>query len=152
MAFLPDQAYDLIARAHGQERLAHAFLISGSNGNDLRTLAVRIAALVNGWRGVNTLDDLRSKGAIVIEPEGKIRQLKELREVLKLNAEAGYGDYRAPPLLQDDVADQYSFNNHALRRFNETVKDAIDPNGILSPGRGGIWPKAHRSRRGAVRK
>jgi 4-cresol dehydrogenase (hydroxylating) len=85
-------------------------------------------------------------------PEGKIRQLKELREVLKLNAEAGYGDYRAPPLLQDDVADQYAFNNHALRRFNETMKDAIDPNGILSPGRGGIWPKAHRSRRGAVRK
>jgi 4-cresol dehydrogenase (hydroxylating) len=85
-------------------------------------------------------------------PEGKIRQLKELRAVLKMNAEAGYGDYRAPPLLQDDVADQYSFNNHALRRFNETLKDAIDPNGILSPGRGGIWPKAHRSRRGALRK
>lgn len=85
-------------------------------------------------------------------PEGKIRQLKELREVMKLNAAAGYGDYRAPPLLQDDVADQYSFNNHALRRFNETLKDAVDPNGILSPGRGGIWPKAHRSRRGTVRK
>lgn len=85
-------------------------------------------------------------------PEGKLRQLKELREVLKMNAQAGYGDYRAPPLLQDDVADQYSFNNHALRRFNETLKDAIDPNGILSPGRGGIWPKAHRSNRGALRK
>ncbi len=76
MAFLPDQAYDLIARAHGLERLAHAFLISGSNGDDLRTLAVRIAALVNGWHGVSTLDGLRSKGAIVIEPEGKIRQIK----------------------------------------------------------------------------
>ncbi len=76
MAFLPDQAYDLIARAHGQERLAHAFLISGSNGDDLRALAVRIASLVNGWRGISTLDDLRSKGAIVIEPEGKIRQIK----------------------------------------------------------------------------
>ena len=85
-------------------------------------------------------------------PEGKIKQLKELREVLKMNAEAGYGDYRAPPILQDDVADQYSFNNHALRRFNEALKDAIDPNGILSPGRGGIWPKAHRSRRGGLRK
>ena len=85
-------------------------------------------------------------------PEGKIRQLKELRQVLKLNAEAGYGDYRAPPLLQDDVADQYSFNDHALRRFNEAMKDAIDPNGILSPGRGGIWPKAHRARRGGLRK
>ena len=76
MAFLPDHAYDLIARAHAQGRLAHAFLISGSQGDDLRALAVRIAALVNGWRGVTSLDDLRSKGAIVIEPEGKIRQIK----------------------------------------------------------------------------
>jgi len=32
-------------------------------------------------------------------------------------------------------------NNHALLRFHETVKDAIDPNGILSPGRYGIWPR-----------
>jgi (+)-pinoresinol hydroxylase len=85
-------------------------------------------------------------------PEGKLKQLKELREVLKMNAAAGYGDYRAPPILQDDVAEQYSFNDHALRRFNEALKDAIDPNGILSPGRGGIWPKAHRARRGGLRK
>ena len=76
MALLPDQAYDLIAGAHAQGRLAHAFLISGSQGDDLRALAVRIAALVNGWRGVTSLDDLRSKGAIIIEPEGKIRQIK----------------------------------------------------------------------------
>ena len=76
MAFLPDQAFDLIARAHAQDRLAHAFLISGEHGEDRRDLAVRIAALVNGWRGVHSLDDLRGKGAIVIEPEGKIRQIK----------------------------------------------------------------------------
>lgn len=76
MAFLPDLAFDLIARAHTQDRLAHAFLISGDNGDDCRGLAVRVAALVNGWRGVETLDDLRGKGAIIIEPEGKIRQIK----------------------------------------------------------------------------
>lgn len=76
MAFLPDQAFDLIARAHTQGRLAHAFLISGDNGDDRRELAVRIAALVNDWRNVHTLDDLRGQGAIVIEPEGKIRQIK----------------------------------------------------------------------------
>jgi (+)-pinoresinol hydroxylase len=85
-------------------------------------------------------------------PEGKLEQLRLLREVLKLNAAAGYGDYRAPPVLQDDVADQYSFNNHALRRFNETLKDAIDPNGILLPGRGGVWPKALRALRGTIGK
>ena len=38
MAFAPDHAYDLIARAHAQDRLAHAFLISGSSNDDLRTL------------------------------------------------------------------------------------------------------------------
>ena len=36
---------------------------------------------------------------------------------------------------------QYSFNNHMLLRFIETIKDGIDPNGILSPGKSGIWPK-----------
>jgi 4-cresol dehydrogenase (hydroxylating) len=83
--------------------------------------------------------------------EGKMAAAKLLRRVLEENAKLGYGDYRAPPMLQDDVAEQYSFNNHALRRFNETLKDAIDPNGILSPGRAGVWPAAHRSLRGALR-
>ena len=35
----------------------------------------------------------------------------------------------------------YSYNNRSLLRFHETVKDAVDPNGILSTGRYGIWPK-----------
>jgi 4-cresol dehydrogenase (hydroxylating) len=85
-------------------------------------------------------------------PEGKKKAAQLLRRVLQENAILGYGDYRAPPMLQDDVADQFSFNNYALRRFNEALKDAIDPNGILSPGRAGIWPKAFRSLRGALRK
>ena len=71
--------------------------------------------------------------------------------MLEENAKLGYGDYRAPPMLQDDVADQYSFNDFVLRRFHETLKDAIDPNGILSPGRAGVWPAAFRSLRGALR-
>ncbi len=93
MAFLPDHAFSLIARAFAQDRLAHAFLISGNNGDDLRALAVRMAVLVNGWRGAATLDDLRAKGAIVVEPEGKIRQIKvesmrEAEQMLRLTSEA----------------------------------------------------------------
>jgi DNA polymerase-3 subunit delta' len=93
MAFLPDQAFTLIARAFEQDRLAHAFLISGTNGDDLRALAVKIAALVNDWNGVETLDDLRGRGAIVIEPEGKIRQIKvetmrEAEQMLRLTSQA----------------------------------------------------------------
>ncbi len=86
-----------------------------------------------------------------VSPAGKLAATAKLREVLRENAALGYGDYRAPPILQDDVADQYSFNDFALRRFNETLKDAIDPNGILSPGRAGIWPAPFRSMRGGMR-
>lgn len=31
-------------------------------------------------------------------------------------------------------------------KVNESIKDALDPNGILAPGRCGIWPKRFRDR------
>jgi len=42
------------------------------------------------------------------------------------------------------VMDTYDFNGHALRRLNERIKDALDPNGVLSPGKQGVWPAAWR--------
>ncbi len=59
----------------------------------------------------------------------------------------GYGDYRAHISFMDHAAAMYNFNNHALLRLNERVKDALDPNGILAPGKQGIWPKALRGMR-----
>ena len=84
-------------------------------------------------------------------PEGKLAATAKLREVLAENAKFGYGDYRAPPILQDDVADQYSFNDFVLRRFHESLKDTVDPNGIISPGRAGVWPAPFRHLRGGMR-
>jgi 4-cresol dehydrogenase (hydroxylating) len=60
---------------------------------------------------------------------------------VNLAAEHGWAEYRAPAVFQDLVSDTYSFNNHALRRMREKIKDALDPNGILSAGRYGVWPK-----------
>jgi (+)-pinoresinol hydroxylase len=62
-------------------------------------------------------------------------------KLIDIAAQHGWGEYRTAPAYQDAVMSAYSFNAHALRRFHETVKDAIDPNGILSPGRYGIWPR-----------
>jgi 4-cresol dehydrogenase (hydroxylating) len=65
-------------------------------------------------------------------------------------AKEGYGEYRAHLDFMDLAADQYSFGDHAYRRFVETLKDALDPNGILSPGKQGIWPRALRRQRGSA--
>jgi 4-cresol dehydrogenase (hydroxylating) len=53
----------------------------------------------------------------------------------------------------DLVAEQYAFNDSSLRRLAETIKAAIDPQGILAPGKQGIWParlrgQAPRGRKG----
>jgi hypothetical protein len=61
--------------------------------------------------------------------------------------EQGWAEYRAPVAFQDAVMNQYSFNNHVLRRFNEMIKDGVDPNGILAPGKSGIWPRRLREAR-----
>jgi 4-cresol dehydrogenase (hydroxylating) len=69
------------------------------------------------------------------------RRLALFRALVKTCGENGWPEYRTPSYMQDVVMNQYSFNNHSLLHFLETVKDAVDPNGILAPGKGGIWPR-----------
>jgi 4-cresol dehydrogenase (hydroxylating) len=78
---------------------------------------------------------------ITRDPEKDTKMRESFEEIVKVAASHGWGEYRTAPIFQDAVVDTYSFNNHALRRFHETLKDAVDPHGIISPGRYGIWPK-----------
>jgi FAD/FMN-containing dehydrogenase len=80
------------------------------------------------------------------DADAKLRAVKCMREMIAECAEHGFGEYRTHLLFQDQVARTYSWGDQALMRFNETLKDALDPNGILAPGRNGIWPKKYRGK------
>lgn len=69
-----------------------------------------------------------------------------LREMIDVAAKEGYGEYRTHLVLMDQVAGTYNWNDNALMKFNEKMKDALDPNGILAPGKSGIWPARYRGR------
>lgn len=78
--------------------------------------------------------------------EMKKRALACIRALIADAAAIGVGEYRTHLALQDQVAATYNWNNGAMMRLNEKIKDALDPNGILQPGRSGIWPKAYRGK------
>ena len=80
------------------------------------------------------------------DKDSRRRAASLMRELIAEGARKGYGEYRTHLLYMDQVAGTYSWNDGVLGRFNEGIKDKLDPNGILSPGRNGIWGKRWRER------
>ncbi|KAM5351008.1 hypothetical protein ACJ41O_003731 [Fusarium nematophilum] len=65
-------------------------------------------------------------------------------------AKRGWGEYRTHLALMDQIAQTYSFNDGAQMKLNVAIKDALDPKGILAPGKNGIWPKNYDAKKFAV--
>jgi len=87
----------------------------------------------------DTLDEQRVGAAFELYPR-----------LAAATAAAGYGIYRSHVRFMDTVAAQYDWGEGALGRLNERLKDALDPRGILSPGKQGVWGMAARARWGAT--
>ncbi|KAH6701318.1 hypothetical protein BKA61DRAFT_681512 [Leptodontidium sp. MPI-SDFR-AT-0119] len=69
------------------------------------------------------------------------RGRKVLVSILAAAETAGFASYRSHLQHMDAVQNLFSFNRHIYRRFVEQIKAAIDPNGIIAPGKQGIWPQ-----------
>jgi DNA polymerase-3 subunit delta' len=90
MAFARTTALEFLRRAYEQNRLAHAYLITGAPGSGKEALAAELASLVNG---TPTADIFSSKAReiFVARPELKsrrisIEQIRELEHALQMRA------------------------------------------------------------------
>lgn len=90
------------------------------------------AAYVIGWR------DLHHIIALLFDKSDPAEEQKAdacYRELVTRFGEKGWASYRTGVNSMDLVAQQYGEVN---RDFNKTLKQAIDPNHILAPGKSGI--------------
>jgi DNA polymerase-3 subunit delta' len=93
MSFSRKTAVEHLRRAHEQNRLAHAYLISGPLGSGKRDVAAQLASLVNR---ISPQDVFSSKAReiFVAEPESKsrrivIEQIRELEHALQMRSANG---------------------------------------------------------------
>jgi len=128
--------------------------LTGSKVREVVTLLKRIAEDEVGVNFVAGLCTISERSTVLVSglnfstvDESSWRTAFDaVKRMVREAAKLGYGEYRAHLEFMDEASEQYSFGDHAYRRFVEKIKDAVDPNGILSPGRHGIWPSSRRAR------
>ncbi|CAA9232298.1 MAG: DNA polymerase III delta prime subunit [uncultured Chthoniobacterales bacterium] len=126
MAFSPDAAFSYLRRAHDQQRLAHAYLISGAPGTGKRRLASRLANLVNRTED----QDIFVAGTAdvyVAQPESKSRrivvdQIRGLEHSLQMRASDGR---RKVAIVSDADRLQTQAANAFLKTLEEPPNDSL---------------------------
>ncbi len=109
-----------------------------------RDLGMNPPAAIGGWSWYKRNLVLLFNMPVSRDPEENRQMRANYRALVRVAAENGWGEYRTAPAFMDDIMAELSFGDNALRRFHETVKDAVDPNSILAPGKSGIWGQRYR--------
>jgi DNA polymerase-3 subunit delta' len=126
MAFSRSTAFEHLRRAHEQDRLGHAYLITGPQDNGKQVLAAELASLVNGTP-VQDVFTARAREIFVARPESKSRrivtvQIRELERALQMRASEGR---RKVAIICDADRLQSEAANAFLKTLEEPPRDSL---------------------------
>ena len=125
MSFSRKAALSYLRRAHEQNRLAHAYLISGSPGSGKRQLAAELTNMVNGTE-LDEVFSTRAREIFLAEPESKsrrivIEQVRELEHALQMRASGR----RKVAIISEADRLQPQAANAFLKTLEEPPKDSL---------------------------
>jgi DNA polymerase-3 subunit delta' len=126
MAFPRTTALEFLRRTHEQDRLAHAYLITGPPGSGKEALAAEVASLVNGTP-VKEVFSAKAREIFIAGPESKSRrivtaQIRALEHALQMRASNGR---RKVAIIPDADRLQSEAANAFLKTLEEPPKDSL---------------------------
>jgi DNA polymerase III subunit delta' len=126
MAFTRNGAFEYLSRAHGNGRLAHAYLISGPPGSGKRGLASDLSSLVTGGGAVDVFVS-QPPGVYLAEPESKSRrividQVRALEHALQMRSSGGH---RKVAIVAEADRLQPQAANAFLKTLEEPPNDSL---------------------------
>jgi len=125
VSFSRDVALDYLRQAHQQNRLAHAYLISGDANSGKRQLAADLAGLVNRLQAKEVFRG--GSDVYLTEPESKsrrivIEQIRELEHALQMRA---VNRRRKVAIIPDADRLQSAAANAFLKTLEEPPNDSL---------------------------
>ena len=126
MPFSRTTALEYLRRAHEQNRLGHAYLITGPPGSGKQLLAADLASLVNGTAARDVFS-AKAREIFVARPESKsrrilIEQIRDLEHALHMRASNGR---RKVAIIPDADRLVVAAANAFLKTLEEPPKDSL---------------------------
>src|SRR5512132_88462 len=126
MAFARTTALEFLRRAYEQNRLAHAYLITGAPGSGKELLAAELASLVNGTAAKDVFS-AKAREVFIARPESKsrrisIEQIRELEHALQTRAA---NSRRKVAIISDADRLGDAAANAFLKTLEEPPKDSL---------------------------